>query len=223
MPTQENSPLIIDYYSDVLCAWSWIAQRRNDELQSQWGDKVRLRPHFLNLFGSYERRISQQWSARGGAEGFADYVHASVKPFDNAPIHSELWRSVKPKSSLNAHLLIKASERHYGNKASELFTLAIREAFYTQALDISRQSILLSIAEQQSLDPALLKDALETGMASAALMEDYQTAQENNIKGSPSWVLDGGRQVLYGNVGYRVLHANIEELLRKPSAEASWC
>lgn len=223
MTDQPDSPLVIDYYSDVLCAWSWVAQRRNDELNNQWGDNVLLRPHFLNLFGSYERRMTQQWAARGGPESFADYVHSSLKPFDKAPIHPELWRSVKPQSSLNAHLFIKACMLHYGTEASERFTLAIREAFYSQAQDISRQSLLLEIAEQHSLDTQPLLDAVEQGAAAAALMEDYQKAQENNIKGSPSWVLDGGRQVLYGNVGYRVLHANIEELLRRPSGEASWC
>jgi len=223
MSSQQPKPLVIDYYSDVLCVWSWVAQRRNDELHSQWGEQIQLRSHYLNLFGSYERRMSQQWATRGGAEGFADYVHASVKPFDNAPIHPALWRSTKPQSSLNAHLFIKACELHHGREASERFTLAIREAFYTQAQDIGQQSIILDIAKRQSLESALLLDALECGTAAAALMVDYQKAQENNIKGSPSWVLDGGRQVLYGNVGYRVLHANIEELLRKPSGEASWC
>jgi predicted DsbA family dithiol-disulfide isomerase len=223
MSSHRPTPLIIDYYSDVLCVWSWIAQRRNDELKKQWGDQVVLRQHFLNLFGSYERRMTQQWAARGGAAGFADYVHASVKPFDNAPVHPELWRSVKPNSSLNAHLLIKASELHYGCTASEQFTRAIRDAFYTHAQNIGQQSLLLDIAHQQSLDKAPLLDALESGAAAASLMSDYQKAQENNIKGSPSWVLDGGRQVLYGNVGYRVLHANIDELLRTPTGEASWC
>ena len=37
-----SSPLIIDYYTDVLCVWAWIAQRRVDELKEQWGDKVVL-------------------------------------------------------------------------------------------------------------------------------------------------------------------------------------
>jgi hypothetical protein len=35
--------------------------------------------------------------------------------------------------------------------------------------------------------------------------------------------MDGGRQILYGNVGYRVLHSNIEQLLKHPQDEASWC
>ncbi len=57
----------------------------------------------------------------------------------------------------------------------------------------------------------------------AALLADYRKAGERGIKGSPSWVMNEGRQVLYGNVGYRILNANIEELLRHPDQEASWC
>ena len=45
-----------------------------------------------------------------------------------------------------------------------------------------------------------------------------------NIQGSPSFVLNEGRQKLYGNVGYRILEANIHELLRaQPADQASWC
>jgi hypothetical protein len=33
-----------------------------------------------------------------------------------------------------------------------------------------------------------------------------------------------GRQVLTGNVGYRVIEANVRELLRQPSDDqSSWC
>jgi hypothetical protein len=35
--------------------------------------------------------------------------------------------------------------------------------------------------------------------------------------------MNNGRQILYGNVGYRVLRANAAELLNQPSDEASWC
>ena len=44
------------------------------------------------------------------------------------------------------------------------------------------------------------------------------------IEGSPSLVLNEGRQKLYGNVGFRVIEANIQELLREPRInDASWC
>ena len=44
------------------------------------------------------------------------------------------------------------------------------------------------------------------------------------LQGSPSFVLNDGRQKLYGNVGFRILEANIQELLRPPTpTQASWC
>ena len=44
------------------------------------------------------------------------------------------------------------------------------------------------------------------------------------VQGSPTFILNDGRQKLYGNVGYGVLEANITELLRSPAAgAASWC
>lgn len=30
-----TSPLIVDYYSDILCVSVWVAKRRNEELQEQ--------------------------------------------------------------------------------------------------------------------------------------------------------------------------------------------
>ena len=56
-----------------------------------------------------------------------------------------------------------------------------------------------------------------------ALSDDQRRAAELGVRGSPTWVLNSGRQILYGNVGYRILNANIEELLKNPAVEASWC
>jgi predicted DsbA family dithiol-disulfide isomerase len=65
--------------------------------------------------------------------------------------------------------------------------------------------------------------SIRDGSAMAFLMGDYQNAKRQEIKGSPSYVIGDGRQTLYGNVGYRVILANIEELLKNPTDEASWC
>lgn len=44
------------------------------------------------------------------------------------------------------------------------------------------------------------------------------------VQGSPKFVLNEGRQKLNGNVGYAVIEANINELLRSPIAgAANWC
>lgn len=50
-----------------------------------------------------------------------------------------------------------------------------------------------------------------------------QSARQQHRRGSPIRALREGRQVLFGNVGYRILHANLEELLCTDAGGASWC
>ena len=50
------------------------------------------------------------------------------------------------------------------------------------------------------------------------------SSNKMHIEGSPSFVLNEGRQKLYGNVGFRIIEANIQELLQAPGGnQASWC
>ena len=82
---------------------------------------------------------------------------------------------------------------------------------------------MFSLLEAADIDCQRINKALHDGSAMAALMADYQQAKVLSLKGSPSYIIDNGRQVLYGNVGYRVLLANIEEHLKQPKEAASWC
>jgi predicted DsbA family dithiol-disulfide isomerase len=218
-----NTPLVIDYYSDVLCVWAWIAQRRLDELTAAQGSKIEFHYYYVDIFGDVETKIATGWEERGGYSGFADHVQHAASHFDFATINPKIWTEVRPTTSANAHLILKAVECEFGmNKSIEL-ALAFRSAFFVDALDISDLDVLLAIVKQNGLDTAAISTRLNNGTAMAALMHDYRQSQQQSVKGSPSYVMDGGRQTLYGNVGYRVLNANIEELLKKPSDEASWC
>ena len=67
-------------------------------------------------------------------------------------------------------------------------------------------------------------ECIHNGTAFAKLAADYQDADKMRIEGSPSFVLNEGRQRLYGDVGFRIIEANIQELLRAPRGDqASWC
>ena len=53
---------------------------------------------------------------------------------------------------------------------------------------------------------------------------DLKLAESLGVKGSPTFVMNEGRQVLFGNVGYKLIEANVEELFREQSGDAaSWC
>ena len=101
---------------------------------------------------------------------------------------------------------------------------AFRCGFFRDCQDIACWDIQCEIAEEIGVDIVAIEKTIHNGTAFASLAADYQNADKMHIEGSPSFVLNEGRQKLYGNVGFRVMEANIQELLRTPrSDEASWC
>ena len=218
-----KSPLIIDYYTDVLCVWAWIAQRRVDELNHQLGESIEIRYHYMDIFGDVHNKINTQWQQKGKFEGFAKHVLKAASDYEDAPVNADIWQSSKPTTSATSHQYLKAVELAYGANKSTDMALKFRQAFFIDALDISDVNILNTLIEQAGLDIGIVNKTIADGRALAALMNNYQVAKQLSLQGSPSYIIDNGRQTLFGNVGYRVLLANVEERLKRPSNEASWC
>ena len=218
-----TKPVVIEYYSDILCVWAWIAQRRIEELNDKLAGKIELRYHYLDVFGDASNKIPNQWQEKGGFLGFASHVHKAAKPYPDSPINAELWQDIRPNTSANAHLVLKAVELSNGKEKSIELALLIRKAFFVESQDIGLLPVLFSLVELAGIDAEQVNKVINDGSAMALLMADYQQAKALSLKGSPSYIIDNGRQVLYGNVGYRVLLANIEEHIKQPTEEASWC
>ena len=218
-----SDPIHIDYYSDVLCVWAWIAQARLEELESQWQGQASVSHHYVDIFGDCHRKIPAAWGKQDGFYKFASHVHDSAAPFDAAEVHPDIWKTTRPRSSAQAHLVLRATAIAHGDSTMASLALQVRRAFFIEARDISELGLLLELAQDSGCDPAALRQCLDNGSAIAAYSTDLRRAAELGVRGSPTWILNGGRQVLYGNVGYRILNANIEELLRHPQDEASWC
>jgi len=114
--------------------------------------------------------------------------------------------------------IIPASEQRF-----EKAIWAFREAFFTKLADISDRKVQFGIAEGLGLPIAALQQQIDSGDAYAQLSKDFDLVKEHAVSVSPTLIFNEGRQRLNGNVGYRVIEANIRELLHNPSGEASWC
>jgi predicted DsbA family dithiol-disulfide isomerase len=220
--------ITLDYFTDVLCIWAYVAQIRLDELNQEFGEKIEVNEHFITLFGNTQTRIAEGWKDKGGFEGFNKHVLKVAEGFPHLKINPNVWITCKPASSANSHLYLKAiqllvAEAVVSNSDFQAMILNIRKAFFQDALDISKLSVLVEIAQSMSLPTDLIQEKLNDGSAIAALCADMDMREKNKLEGSPTYLLDNGRQKLYGNVGYRVLEANIQELLERPEGIASWC
>jgi predicted DsbA family dithiol-disulfide isomerase len=132
-------------------------------------------------------------------------------------------------SSLSSHLFLCAVrhlERESEVAKNSCYDLCrhFRKAFFERGRDIANKRVQCELAEEQNLALGPIEAALDSGHAHATLAGDFDLVRRHDVTLSPSLVLNEGRQRLNGNVGYRVIEANVRELLHsRTTHEASWC
>lgn len=228
-----NKNVKVLYFSDLLCVWAYVAQIRIDELKEKFGSQVSLQHHFTSVFGSSRQKLEQNWGHRGGIEAYSQHVKDVVAEFGHLEVHPEIWTRNIPLSSTSCHLFLKAiqlleekgllTEEAAADSQLEKVAWQLRVAFFRDMINISESKAQLEIAEQLKLPVQAIKDCIDSGEAFAALELDQQLKTQHQVVGSPTLVFNEGRQKIYGNVGYRVIEANIQELLHHPDNQASWC
>jgi len=231
------APVRITYFSDVLCVWAYAAQIKLARLDEAYAERVTVEARFCAVFTDAWSKVSEAWKGRGGFEGFNAHLREVARQLPHVEIHDRLWLDVKPRSSTGAHLFLKSVElvqeedagpagppaRFVGSLVDRA-GWALRRAFFAEARDISDWGIHREIAEALGIDYGRIERHIRSSAAVARLDADLKLAAAQDVRGSPTFVMNDGRQKLYGNVGYRLLEANVDELLRhRPADEASWC
>jgi len=217
------TPIPISHFSDVLCVWAYIAQIRVAELRGNFPGEVEFDYRYFSVFGDVKTKMATQWQERGGLSGYAKHVQEAAAQFNHVQLHPDAWVKNTPTSSMPAHLVLCAA-RLMGNPDDLLrLDAAIRGAFFEQNIDISQIDNLLQIVEKANGPVDRIRQLLDSGEAHAALAQDLKDAVDIGVRSSPTLTFNEGRQTLAGNVGYRVLEANIRELLHAPPDQLSWC
>jgi predicted DsbA family dithiol-disulfide isomerase len=229
-----EKPVVL-HFSDILCVWAYVSNIRLERLIEKYADRVDFELRYCSVFPDAVGKIEASWANRGGFAGYGDHVRKVAAEFDHVEVHPDVWSKTRPASSTAPHMLLKAAqlaERETGLEAdtpptehpSYRLSWALRTAFFRDGRDIADWQVQRECAESVGFDAQVLQGHLHSGAAAAALDRDILAAQKATVTGSPTFIMNGGRQVLYGNVGFKLLDANVEELLRmRGPGEASWC
>ena len=229
--------ITIDYFSDVLCVWAYGGQVRLDELQREFAHEVLVRQHFMPLFADTRTRIGEGWKDKGGFVGFGAHMQEVCKQWEHTQLHADVWTACRPSSCMTTHVFLKAvslclglehADRQPDGGARSVFDALVaqtRAAFFEQAKDVSSLSVLVELLGSTGIPGDTVVQVIESGEAYAALHRDGELIKTYGVLGSPTYVFDEGRQLLYGNVGYRIIASNLRELMssHRIEGEPSWC
>lgn len=217
-----------EYWSDPLCVWAFVAQTKLDQILDEAGDKLEVRYHIVPVFGSIPWRFSAGPWADQGVEGRIEATRRIAENNGRHDVSGECWAKDCPSSSWSSGAASKAvfgaeNDGEIAPGRGAEFLLQLRERFFVDRLNIARRDVQLQVAERLEIPRASVERRLDDGSALAALWEDERRKQELKIQGSPTYVFDGGRAMLYGNFSFGILHATVEELVGGLSPGASRC
>lgn len=228
--------ITIDYFSDVLCIWAYGGQIRLAELQREFGDRIRVRHRFMRLFADTATKVGEGWKDEGGYEGFGRHAQEVCAQWPHTRLHPDVWTRCRPSSAETAHVFLRAAGLCLGIDADDTvddeararfddLIVRTRCAFFERALDISHLDVLVGLLGPAGIAADAVRAKIDNGEAYAALHRDAEAMKTYGVLGSPTYVFNEGRQLLYGNVGYRIVEANVRELLEHGhvAGAPSWC
>lgn len=212
------------YWSDPLCIWAFVAQQKLDRVLAELGEHVVVDYRVVPVFGSVPWRFERGPWAKDGIDGRVLATRKIAEQGGRSDVAGECWRRAMPASSWAPAMAIKAVfALEDGAAAGPVYQRALRERFFVREANIALRTVQLEVAEELALPRAPIERRLDDGTALAAVYEDHAERERLHIQGSPTYVFDGGRAMLYGNFDYAILRSTVEELVRGARPGGSAC
>ncbi|MFT5682521.1 MAG: putative DsbA family dithiol-disulfide isomerase [Myxococcota bacterium] len=218
----------LSYWSDPLCVWAFVAQDKLDRLLKQRGDILAIDYRVIPVFGSVPHRFREGAWASVGPEGRAEATRRVAAMRGHDTVTGQVWIDDPPASSWSAGMAIKAvmaleAAEQAAEGAGASYQRQLRQCFFEDNCNVARRSAQLEVAERMALPIAALEELLDDGRAMALLWEDHLERERLKLRGSPTYVFDGGRVQLYGNFNYAILDTTINGLAQSLEAGSSNC
>lgn len=183
-------------FHDVLCGWSWLAEKRLLLLREELGSYVRIRRKPFAV--RPDDRLPSKWECMAEASAWRKVSREK----DGKGIVPDLWRSNDPPtSSLPPLVALQAATIVGGAEASERLIAELRRAAFFHGINISRDDVILEIAERCGLPMHRFANAYFSKTAHRSVLDQHEDALARGIDSVPTliigdeWMLAGVRSI----------------------------
>jgi predicted DsbA family dithiol-disulfide isomerase len=197
--------VLITYYTDPLCCWSWALEENCKRLRHEYQGQIRWKNVMAGML--------QDWNS------YNDPMNAINRPLQFGPVwmhasqisgvfmDSTIWHKDPPASSFPSCIAVKCAGLQ-SSEAEELLLAALRSAVMTKARNIARESVIMEIVGEvadvnEAFDLGLFKAAWKDGTGVQAFKSDLQQARYVKIGRYPTLTFTSDQAKGLMITGYR--------------------
>ena len=211
--------VLITYYTDPLCCWSWALEAHWKKLRETFNDRIQWKYVMGGMIQDWNSYNDPMNSINKPLQFGPVWMHASQ--VSGVPMDSSIWHTDPPASSFPSCIAVKCASLQSA-KAEELLLLALRKAVMTNGRNISKERVLLSVAEEVShAEPeqfslVMFEDAWQNGSGVEAFKRDLQQTRFLKIGRYPTLTFTTTKVrgiMITGYRPYEVLKEALDQIL----------
>lgn len=190
----QEETLEITFYHDVLCGWSWLADRRLRLLQEEMPLEIEYRPFPLR----FEEMVPSKQERNAEIRA----VRKVAREGDLQGLVPDLWKSSDPpRSSLPPLIALEAARIVGGVGGRDRLLAAMRRSAFQAGLNVSRDDVLIELAERCRIDVGRFATALNSSGTKRLVTDAWEDASSHGIEATPAivvggeWLVTGARTV----------------------------
>jgi len=197
--------LEITYYTDPLCCWSWAFEPQWRRLLYEFKGKIEYHYCMGGLLPAWNNYNDALNSVSRPIQMGPVWMHA--KQLSGMPMEQNIWMQDPPASSYPACIAVKCAARQ-SLHSEELLLRRLREAVMMRGENISKQEVLVKVAESvaaddKEFDVDKFTNDLKGDEALEAFRKDLQEVKFHNINRFPSLVIKNALNKAVFISGYR--------------------
>ncbi|HWV37976.1 MAG TPA: DsbA family protein [Vulgatibacter sp.] len=179
-------------HHDVLCPWSALAESRLRIVVEECEGAVRLE------LSPFAIRVEERLPSSREALSAIRAIRKVAKEPEGRGIKPDLWRSGDPpRSSVPPLVALEAAKILGGDAAHSRLLVAMRRAAFRHGVNISRDDVILELAEKCGLDVGRFATAFASQATRRLITSKHEQASFRGVRSVPSLVI-GGEWIVCG-------------------------
>ena len=197
VPPVVKDKIIVEYFTDPICAACWGLEPVLREFELKYGDEIDFR---VIMGGMLEKSDLTKEEAMASADHWEEFGDMF-----NMPITGHVQRNEPLSSSYPASLAYLAA-KNQDDKKADLLLRKMREALLVFGKNVDKEEILEQLANEVGLDSLLFMQDFYNPETMERLKHDLSYTRANGVSGFPSIVMYGPNKPSMIIRGVRQVH-----------------